>query len=705
MDQNIKPTFRLYKGLPERDEISIPLRFHNQDLLRNLDPGKTIGQKKLINMWNRHHFTDGMVYVQLHHPQYKEDILVWAHPEPCSDDSMTCRWPEEASSITEKAEILNIIFTDGLLLFLIPTRLKDVQKDSFTIHLPDKGYILGPRRARRYLCQGIEVEVVQSGFGAQGRLVDFSALAFSVEVSPEATGSFRWFNADNPSTIHLYRNEQMIFSASCNCIRQTSDQAIRIIVFAPAIRRMSRFLKKKSRNPRVGVTPLPDITFDHPATKNKIKLDVYDLSTSGFAIYVSAEEDVLMTGMIIPDLTINYAGVLKIQCKAQVLYRREDKKKNSIHYGFVILDMDVVSYDRLSHIVINVIDPGIHIANEVDMDQLWEFLFESGFIYPKKYDLVQSHRQHMKETYRRLYRDNPEIIAQLTYQRNGRIYGHISLVRSYERTWMVHHLAASPFKNKRTGLQVLKQALRYIDGFCRLPAAGMDYLMFYFRPENSFPDHFFGGFARHLNNPRACSLDLFSYLSYPRSGVRQPLPAGWSLEPFISSDFGEVDRFYRNISGGLFLDILRLDKEQEDTESLSQLYARHGFKRSYQSFSLKHNGMLKVMFIVNQSDPGLSLSDFLNGIKIIVNDADGLPWEALSAAISQLVISFTIDKIPILIYPTSYLEAKGIPSKKQYNLWIMDVNYGRELSEYMMANTKMSLKFLIHFLIRKYLKK
>jgi len=47
------------------------------------------------------------------------------------------------------------------------------------------------------------------------------------------------------------------------------------------------------------------------------------------------------------------------------------------------------------------------------------------------------------------------------------------------------------------------------------------------------------------------------------------------------------------------------------------------------------------------------------------------------------------------------LEAKGIPSKKQYNLWIMDVNYGRELSEYMMANTKMSLKFLIHFLIRK----
>jgi hypothetical protein len=115
--------------------------------------------------------------------------------------------------------------------------------------------------------------------------------------------------------------------------------------------------------------------------------------------------------------------------------------------------------------------------------------------------------------------------------------------------------------------------------------------------------------------------------------------------------------------------------------------------------------MLKAVLIVNQSDPGLSLSDFLNGIKIIVNDADGLPWEALSAAISQLIASFTIDKIPILVYPSNYLEVKGVPSKKQYNLWVMDVNYGKELGEYFVANTKHRLKSLIRFLIRKHLKK
>ena len=115
--------------------------------------------------------------------------------------------------------------------------------------------------------------------------------------------------------------------------------------------------------------------------------------------------------------------------------------------------------------------------------------------------------------------------------------------------------------------------------------------------------------------------------------------------------------------------------------------------------------MLKAVIIVNHSDPGLSLSDFLNGIKILVTDTPGLPWETLSAAISQLAGSFTIDKIPLFIYPSKYMEAKGVSSEKQYNLWIMDVHYGREYGEYMMANTKMRLKFLIRFLIKKYLRR
>ena len=176
------------------------------------------------------------------------------------------------------------------------------------------------------------------------------------------------------------------------------------------------------------------------------------------------------------------------------------------------------------------------------------------------------------------------------------------------------------------------------------------------------------------------------------------------LEPCTGEDLEELSRFYRNTSDGLLLDVLHLDKEKEDGESLSQLYARHGFIRSCQGHSLKQNGRLKAVLIVNRSDPGLSLSDFLNGIKILVNDAAGLPWEVLSAAVSQWSGFYKIDKIPLLVYPSHYLEDKGVPFEKRYNLWIIHGHYAREYSEYMMENSKLRIRFLIRFLIKRYLK-
>lgn len=689
---------------PQRNAVTKPFSFQRQDLLSNPDPKKTIRGNRLINLWNRLHFMTTTVYVHIHHPEHEEHLLLEAHPAPCSDGLMACRWAGENSVLTEHARILNVLFSDGLRLVLVPVQLEDIQADYFTLKIPENGYILGQRRTRRYRCpEPVIAEVVQQGFRARGQLADFSSAAFSVNVTPEAAGSFRWFNQHNPSTVTLYREGRMVFSASCRCVRQETDQEERHIVFAPQETQMNRFPKKKWRDPRVRITPVPNITFDHPAIDRKIKIDIHDLSPSGFAVCIAGDDDVLMAGLIVPELAINFAGASKITCRAQILYRREEKK-NMIRYGFVILDMDVSNYNRLCHIVIGTIDPGTHIATEVDSDKLWEFLFESGFIYPGKYDFLQANREPMKETYRRLYRDNPDIIGQLTYQRNGRIYGHASMVRSYRRTWMVHHLAASKLDNKGTGLKVLRQIMHYFNGLYRMPSLGMDYLMFYFRPENRFPDHFFGGFARYFKNPRACSLDLFSYLNYRKPETGLPLPPGWSIESCSETDIEAIQRSYRNSSNGLLLDVLRLGEDEKDGESLSEMYARHGFFRSCTSFSLKDKGILKALLVVNRSDVGLSLSDFLNGIKILVADREGLPWETLSAAVAELADGYELDKIPLLIYPSSYAEGKRIAADKRYNLWILDAHYSREFSEYMMENAKLRIRFILRLLVKRYLK-
>jgi hypothetical protein len=615
---------------------------------------------------------------------------------------MACRWSEESIHLAEKSEIRNIIITDGFSVILVPAAVKDIRRERFSISLPDRAYVLGRRKSRRYICLDVGADIIQNDIRLKAVLVDFSPRAFRVKIIPSPADSADRIKTGSPVTINLYRNEATVFSGSCRFIKQIPDRSGKEMVFAPVSDRINVFLKKKNRNPRVQLRPLPNATFEHPFFKKRIQLDIHDISTSGFSVNPSSEDDVLMTGMIFHELFINFAGVLKLRCKAQVVYRREEKN-GRILYGFAMLDMDIGTYNRLSHILMNDIDTNTYTCVEVDTDELWDFLFKSGFIYPAKYAAIQTYRHNLKDTYQKLYRDNPEIASQITYQKNGKIFGHVSMLRSYEKTWMVHHLAARSMGSRKTGLSFLKQIMIYFDGLYRLPSV-IDYMMFYFRPENRFPDHFFGGFARHFKNPRACSLDLFSYMNYDVSSGPRDLPVEYTLELCTDQDIKELETFYRKVSDGLLLNVLRLDKKDKGSESLSRIYAGAGFVRSYKSYALRRNNGLKAVMIADVSDPGLSLSDFLNGIKIIVADAAGLSWHDMSAAVSRLKDLYKTERIPVMIYPADFPGSAGIECEKRYNLWILDVRYGTQYADYMMENTKLKLKYVFRFLMRKYFK-
>jgi hypothetical protein len=350
-------------------------------------------------------------------------------------------------------------------------------------------------------------------------------------------------------------------------------------------------------------------------------------------------------------------------------------------------------------------NPQARFTCEVEMENLWEFLFATGFIYPDKYQILKPYREEFKETYRKLYQDDQDIEAHFTYQKNGRIYGHGSILRAYQNTWMVHHLAARPLNGRHTGLSLLKNALQFFDGLYRYPSIRMSHMLFYFRPENHFPNHFFGGFARDYQNPRGCSLDLFAYHNYPANLCQTSLPDGWQLTDFDSRHFPELERFYRNASGGLLLDILHLNQAKDDEEPLSAIYERQGFVRSWRTFALSRQNSLKAVLIVNHSDIALNLSELLNGIKIIVTDPAGLTWTVLTTALNRLTPTYRLEKIPLLLYPASFPIEQGIKVDKQYLLWILDVQHGKQYLEYMGHKTRLTVGFIVKHLLKKLLPK
>jgi hypothetical protein len=671
------------KRASDKRHMLPPWLFKHQELVSVLEKADTIDQEALTNTLNRIHFMNGNILLQLRDSKYDDSILVQAYPEPCFSNELTCRLLDEnlTGFDIDSYKFQHIIIDDGQFMILAPAIAKETGKGYLKIQLPDISFIIGQRKARRYACRNINVELNQSGFVAVGEILDFSPLGFRIKVKPESPSSFQWFNSDAVSIIHLKQGKQVFFSCPCQCIRQENKLQDKEIVLAPTDEEICRFKKKQMRNPRQHLAPPPALIFNHPFIKKRIQLEVSNISTSGFSILEKTDEGILMPGMIIPELTINFAGALSINCSAQVIYRLEEDQKR-VRYGLAILDMNINAYTRLTHILSNTLDPNAYISSEVDMDALWEFFFDTGFIYPKKYRLIYSHRKDLKEIYRKLYQENPEIAKHFTYQKNGRIFGHISMVRAYEKAWMLHHYAARTKESRRAGFQVLKQIIYYLNDMHRLPSAKMDYSISYFRPDNKFSDRVFGGFTRDLKDPHGSSLDLFAYLPYTSLSLDINLPERWSLKESSTYDLWELGRFYNHYSGGLLLDALNLRQEDSGDESLEKVYSRLGFLRKRTVYSLTHDGDLNAVLIVNQSDLGLNLSELLNGIKILVTNPEDLPWKVLSVAISQLIGVYNMEKVPVMFYPMEYVEANDIPYEKKYYLWVMNVQYGNEYMEY-----------------------
>ncbi|MGA2330163.1 MAG: PilZ domain-containing protein [Syntrophales bacterium] len=672
------------------EEPFLPLWFfQHDDLINAIDAGSRIKKENLINTLNRIHFMGDSICVLLRHPKYDEAILVKAILENIEGDEFACSWDKSHMSFgLENFQFSYLIVMDQQSIILIPAKLLGIDSVGFKVLLPDESYLISKRVTNRFPCRDVTAELTQSGFLARGSLIDFSPQSFRIKVSPEMPSSYHEFNPDATVTIRLTSDGKMLFSGNCSCLRQTHEIHDWEIVLAPPSEQIKRFQTRTIRHPRRRIFPPPMAVFEHPFFKRKVQREITDISITGFSVYDDVKDGILLPGMIMHGLSIIYAGELKMRCTAQVLYRGKQNEKG-ILCGIAILDMDVHSYSRLNRIITLNMDHHSCISTEVDMDALWEFFFDTGFIYPKKYKLLQDHREDFKKTYRKLYQENPEIAMHFTYEENGRIYGHMSMLRAYERAWMIHHHAARPMHNKLPGFQILKHMILFLYGMYHLPSANMDYVMCFFRPENKFPDRVFGGFARDLNNPRICSLDLFSYVTFPVEMPQSQLPPDWSLHESTYSELWQLEQFLKHSSGGLLFDVLNLGKKDPADDSLEKVSQRLGFIRKWAVYSLVNSGCLKTVLIVNQSDVGVNLSELLNGITVLVIDTESLPREVLYVAVAQLTGVYHLDSIPLLIYPSDYSDVMKIPSEKKYQLWITYMRHSNKFLEYVQRHFRM----------------
>ena len=643
--------------------------------------GKKVHKKDLINKLNYINFQDGTILVNFRHAKYDHTVFFRAKPLPCLEDELKCIWAETDKIYKQETsyKFQDILIPDGQNVLILKSNEIDINDEGIRLLLPETCQEISPRKMERHTCKGVKVQLIQNSVSFYGILTDFSAASFRVEVTADPPQTFQWIDRESPVNLVFSDENEMLYSGECKILRQIEDRKTRSYVLEPLNYQIRRFKPKEFRSSRLRLLPSPNIIFRHPFTGKMNNMKVIDLSGSGFSVEEDRNNAVLLPGMIIPELELSFANVFNVKCQAQVVYRKiknEEENNSWVKCGMAILDMDIEDHGKLLALLHQAKDGHSYICNRVNMDDLWNFFFESGFLYPKKYGFLEANKEKIKETYKRLYTRNPKIARHFIHQDKGRILGHVAMIRFYENAWLIHHHASRRPGLKRSGIAVLDQIGRFTNASHGLYSLHMDYLFCYFRPENKFPNRVFGGVAKEVNNPKASSLDTFAYFHFQKaSNSELHFPEPWRLIKSETEDLLEFERCYKHMSGGLMLDALDIKPDMFDCDDLSQEYATLGFKREKYFFSLKKDANLKAVLMVIISDVGLNMSDLTNCIKVFVLNPDGLSKDILYLTLSFLSEKFEQNEIPVLIYPVSYAENQLIPYEKLYLMWVLNTQY------------------------------
>lgn len=673
-------------------------KFLNNNFNRLFPDREKLSQKRkikkalIINFINLINFKNKTILLCIKDRLTNKNLIIKGFPGAYTGDELFIKLEDkELNGVKrENLKLSHLILEFDEYLIFARASLKEYVQDGVCVVLEDEAYDISDRRVRRFKAKhDLDVEVNQSGVFEKGKLIDFNSMGFRIRFSPVSYSFIKWFNYKNPFLVKFSNNGNNIFSEPCICIRRNeSFNNYLELIASPINESIHRFDKKKIRNPRIILKPYPIIEFEHPVINRFIKLEVKDISSSGFSVCEKEDQSVLIPGLIIPRLFIRFSGNVKIPCMAQVVYRIKEKEGDNFRCGIAILDMDHESFSLMAEILLRASNPEIYISNRVDLDELLRFFFESGFIYPKKYQMLSENKESLKYIFRKLYKERSDISKHFTVEENGRIIAHMSIVRAYNRAWMIHHHAAISKHKMRAGLFILTKIIQYLYDLYKLPSIKLDYVFSFFRPENRFPNHLFGDFAREIQNKNICSMDLFGYIhnKLPLEFDKKNTKVNYKIDSFNLNDIKEIKRFYDNTSGGLLLKLLDIETICEDNETqLAQLYARYGLVRKREIFTIKMGEQVKAICLIDEASPFLNFSNLLNNVKIIIIDRD-IEWND----ILFLIYNQSISIKDILVFPLNYLTENQISYNKKYQLWIINAKYGEEYIKFLEKKIKLN---------------
>lgn len=645
-------------------------------------PGREVCKKDYINRINYANFEKIPLTVVFRHKVFGRSIAMKAQSEPCFSNELLLKWQE----VPGDSENLDNFILDEILIpgfdnsLSISPESYNLLSDGVSLILPDFAIELQRRLTVREKCQNIDVLIIQNGTMYSGYLKNFHSSGFLVSVEKNCNPSMKLLNMEENVSLLIKKEKEMVFSGICSVFNPRECSGAVEFVLKPNSESFKRFKGKDFRGERYDMHASIQLQFDHPLSGSIKHMLVKDISGSGLSVKERVEKTVLFAGLIIPECRIVLPGNNSLVCKVQVVYSGKAVEDDPDHViaGLAILDMKPAAYTRLLDYIHHELDNRSNICNTVDTDALWKFFFESGFIYPEKYQYLLNDIEQIKTLYNKLYTEMPAIARHFIYQKDNHIQGHMSMLRSYERSWLLHHHAASSINGASSGLHVLNQVGSFTNNCHHIDSMHLDYLMCYFRRENKFPNKMFGGLALGINDRSKCSLDDWGYFHMDQEPELDfTNTADWECIKSTEGDLKDLQSFYEERDGGLMLKSFNVVDGSFDSRSLIDDYGESGFSRDLSFFSLRKHGLTRAIIMIDQTNAGLNMSDLTNSFKLFLFDPEELSRPIVEWALRSLAEYYpSSEKISALAYPMDTAQRIELPIDKVYTMWVLNVEAG-----------------------------
>lgn len=636
-------------------------------------------QKQLLNQINALHYQGTPLIICLQHKDHGYSIFLKANPNPVADESITATWIQSESfpASLSTFKLQKIILDTNSGSYEFEPEIYQIEDQTISFSPPEIAVESGLRKQLRFTCveRDISITLTQNAIVFSGQLLVYSVKSILIHLDDEESLSFSWLNNNHPAMLTIQCKSTPIYTGQVSLSQLSNGQYL----LTPNMEATPRYNSKKYRSRRQQFVPSPDLVFEHPITGKKVRLKIHDLSSLGLSVNENKFRSALIPGLLVKNAIISFSNNLLIPCMIQVVYcGPEEKESGTVRIGCAILDISIQNHLQLINLVQQAQDPNTYISNQIDPEDLFDFFFETGFLYPKKYAEIADKREEMMQSYLALYQKGVDISRHFVYQKAGQILGHFSTLRVYRRTWMNQHHAA--LKGQRAGLKVVRAISEYMNDSYQLNPTNIRYIIGYYQATNKFPQQYFGRYVRKANDSKITSLDSLSYINEARKfiGPFEELVDGWTLEPATTSDLAEFNGYYQNISGGLLPNVLDMLPGEFDDQTLTETYKSNGLIRKRELHVLRYQSTPKALIDVQSSDFGLNLSEITNAITVYLIDPSPDYFDMLRFAIHKFALQHNKMSDPVMFFPNSYLNLCGFHVDKEYTLWSLDISLGSE---------------------------